>query len=288
MGMYNYQQPNSHQQQHPQQHSAIQQDANTHTTNGGVLNHHTNYSSTVLTSTTPNFVPSSLQNGQSAIGRGGHVEPNSPHWIEVLKLHKDTKTAHSAYTAGQPHYYARSRSAENRQAVYPTAAATPAGDSDNPTRISNTEDPALKRQEWSTIDLSGQGFRALTESFFAYSFLTEVYLNSNNLTALPSWFGDLRHLTLLDVSNNKLTQLPAELGMCVFLKSLLVFDNQIQEIPQELGSLFQLDVLGVIGNPALESTITEEIKRDGTKALIKRLLEEAPGNIETPFLLKLD
>jgi len=63
--------------------------------------------------------------------------------------------------------------------------------------------------------------------------------------------------------------------MCTSLKTLLLFDNQIHELPYELGSLFQLDMLGINGNP-LNATMKQEIMERGTKSLINTLLEEAP------------
>jgi CCR4-NOT transcription complex subunit 6 len=83
----------------------------------------------------------------------------------------------------------------------------------------------------------------------------------------------LKHL---DVSGNQLTELPAELGMCMFLKDLLLFDNHIRSLPYELGSLYELEMLGIEGNP-LDPYLKEEIIERGTKALISRLREEAPS-----------
>ncbi|KAH8595518.1 Endonuclease/exonuclease/phosphatase [Bisporella sp. PMI_857] len=282
MGIYNYQQQNSH-QQHSQQHSTIQQDSGTHTSNGGALNHHNTYSSGVLNSTTPNFVPASLQNGHAAATRGGQMTAVNPHWAEQVKHRKDAEQANAAAQQGHTHYWARMKAGENRQPVA-TVPDTQEPESDGDTRISNSNTNAhfQKRQDWVDVDLSGQGLRTISPSFFTFSFLRDVFLGSNKLSYLPPWFGELRQMRHLDVSHNQLTQLPAELGMCVLLKTLLAFDNQIQSLPSELGSLYQLDILGIEGNPALEANEVEEIKRDGTKSLIKRLLEESPMPLPPP------
>jgi CCR4-NOT transcription complex subunit 6 len=60
------------------------------------------------------------------------------------------------------------------------------------------------------------------------------------------------------------------------MKQLLAFDNQIRTLPNELGALFQLDMLGIEGNP-LDPGMRQVIMEQGTKELIKRLREEAPG-----------
>lgn len=73
-----------------------------------------------------------------------------------------------------------------------------------------------------------------------------------------------------------LTELPPEIGMCVYLKNLLLFDNQIRTLPHEVGSLYQLEMLGIEGNP-INPGIKQEIMEHGTKALIHQLLENAPG-----------
>jgi CCR4-NOT transcription complex subunit 6 len=75
-----------------------------------------------------------------------------------------------------------------------------------------------------------------------------------------------------------MTELPPELGMCVYLKHLLVFDNSIRTLPNELGSLYQLEMLGIEGNP-LDAGMKQEIMEHGTKALIHHLREQAPGNL---------
>jgi CCR4-NOT transcription complex subunit 6 len=186
---------------------------------------------------------------------------------------------------GAPHHFARTRAGENKV----TASLPPPSQDDlgERTRISNTEDSYAvqyaKRQDWNNLDMSGQGLRNLTAPLFAYEFLKELYLASNKLTELPASIGFLRHLSTLDVSNNQLRTLPPELGMCVFLKNLLLFDNQIEHLPSELGSLYQLEMLGIEGNP-LDQEARQEIMERGTKSLIHQLRERAPGK---PFYLGL-
>jgi len=279
--MYNFQHQNSHQPQHMQHHANIQQDHTAHTTNGAVLGHHTSYSSGVLSNSTPSFTPSNLQNGHSTTTRGGQAEQINEHWAQQLKLHKESEKAHSLMMEGAPNHYARLRAGENRgitpAPAAPVSAPNDSQDDENRDlgRMADQQSP-VKRQDWHNMDLSGQGLRVLSAPVFNYVFLKELYVASNKLGYLPPTIGQLRHLTLLDVSNNQLSELPLELGMCVYLKHLLAFDNNIRTLPNELGSLYQLEMLGIEGNP-LDSGMRTEIMTNGTKKLIEHLREEAPG-----------
>lgn len=189
----------------------------------------------------------------------------------------------------QPHFFARAKAAENRGVgpIVSTTLTTPShnhtdsqGDGDEedrgrPVNIEKQDD----RQDWQSLDLSGQGLRAISLTLFArYDFVEELYLCSNNLTYLPPAIGQLRKLRHLDLSNNHITDLPPELGMCTPLRKLLVFNNQIRELPFELGALHFLELLGVQGNP-LNSEMKQMLLEDDTKGLIGYLKEHAPGKI---------
>jgi CCR4-NOT transcription complex subunit 6 len=193
---------------------------------------------------------------------------------------------------GAPNHYARLRAGENRgitpAPAQPVAASDDSqdnGESRDLGRMADQQSP-LKRQDWHNMDLSGQGLRVLSAPVFNYVFLKELYVASNKLAYLPPTIGQLRHLTLLDVSNNQLVDLPPELGMCVYMKQLLAFDNRIQTLPNELGSLYQLDILGIEGNP-IDQGMKQVVMEHGTKKLIERLREEAPGKVTAPLLLIL-
>ncbi len=101
MGMYNFPHQNSH-QQHTQHHANIQQDHTAHTTNGTVLGHHTTFSSGVLSNSTPNFTPNSLQNGHSGTTRGGQAQVITEHWAKQLEMHEESKKAHAHMLDGAP------------------------------------------------------------------------------------------------------------------------------------------------------------------------------------------
>jgi len=179
----------------------------------------------------------------------------------------------------QPHYYARLKAPENRgiggSALTPGGSG-PAADGDDDRRRPWNVEKTNKRQDWHNMDMSGQGLRVLSPALFKYEFLQELYLASNQLTRLPSDIGKLRHLRHLEASNNQISELPPEIGMCTNLKTLFLFDNQIHNLPHELGFLYHLEMLGIEGNPLMAS-LKQEIMDRGTKSLVNKLLDQAPG-----------
>jgi CCR4-NOT transcription complex subunit 6 len=276
--MYNFNHQPAHQQQHPQHHANLQQDHTTHATNGSVLGHHTNYSSGVLSNATPSFTPSSLQNGHTTTTRGGQAQVITEYWAEQMRLHKESENANQSMVEhGAPNHFARARAGENRGLT--TNADAASTDENNEDRSRPYRQEMVKRQDWHSMDISGQGLKVLATPLFDYVFLSELYVASNKISRLPESIGQLRYLTHLDASFNQLTELPKELGMCVYLKKLLVFNNRIETVPFALGALHQLEQLGIEGNPHLDPDIKSAISEKGTKALIKELKESAPGRI---------
>lgn len=177
--------PYAHQQQSQQQHQqALQQDHNSHGTNGS-LAHHNNYSSGILSSSTPTFTPSQLSNGHSAVTRGGQAIAISSDWSDQLLLHKECMGSHkSMIQDGATHYYARSKQPDTARALPPP----PPKDDDSAENIgrpSNYQHP-IRRQDWKNVDMSGQGMKLMTIKLFKYQFLVELYISSNRLRALST------------------------------------------------------------------------------------------------------
>ncbi|KAG9228214.1 Endonuclease/exonuclease/phosphatase [Amylocarpus encephaloides] len=273
--MYNFHNQNAH-QQHAQHHANIPQDHTTHSTNGSVLGPHANFSSGVLSNTTPSFTPSSLQNGHPPTTRGGQAQVLTEYWAEQMRLHKESENANQSMVEhGAPNHFARTRAGENRGLTSSVDSAV-AQDADSEDRSRPYRQEVAKRQDWHNIDISGQGLKVLAVPLFGYIFLNELYIASNKITHLPAAIGQLRHLSHLDASFNQLTELPVELGMCVYLKKLLVFNNRIEKIPYELGSLHQLEQFGIEGNPHLAPEYKQAISERGTKAMMRELRESAP------------
>jgi CCR4-NOT transcription complex subunit 6 len=199
---------------------------------------------------------------------GGGVGKISEHWQQQLQMAQDSRQASS------PHHYARANAHDNKGVTASQVSGQRSENEEERNRATNHYE--IRRQDWMSLDLGGQGLRALSDSLFHYIFLDKLYLNSNKLTSLPSAIGRLKNLSHLDLSCNQLSELPPELGMLVNLKNLLIFDNNLHTLPHELGALYQLEMIGLEGNP-LEESLKSEIMRKGTKALITHLREEAPG-----------
>lgn len=123
--------------------------------------------------------------------------------------------------------------------------------------------------------MGGMNLKVISASLFQYGFLTVLYLNHNSLTSLPPSIVSLAGLVLLDISGNLLSSLPPELGLLTRLRELLLFDNHITAIPPEFGSLFQLDFIGLEGNP-LPTNLLSLLSNEGTPALISYLRDNCP------------
>ena len=139
--------------------------------------------------------------------------------------------------------------------------------------------PTFKPPEntWNSLDMGGLNLKNLPQSsgLFAFTFLTSLYLNHNNLSIVPPQIAKLRHLKLLDLSANNLASLPPELGMLTQLKELYLYDNQLPTLPHQLGTLHQLQTLGIEGNP-LDAEIKTILQKDGTTSLIAYLRDSCP------------
>lgn len=193
-------------------------------------------------------------------------------------------------SSGEPHHHARQAALLNKNS---TAAVAIAGgvnpNSYQPTNSLHRKDGptaealerrneagALERQDWTALDLGGQGLHALSNTLFTYTFLDKLYINHNKLTKLPAAIGRLKLLQLLDASSNQLTELPPELGMLTNLRQLLLFDNNLTALPYEVGSLYQLDVIGLEGNP-LGPEYQKVMMEKGTRELVINLRDSMPG-----------
>ncbi|OJJ05650.1 hypothetical protein ASPVEDRAFT_32014 [Aspergillus versicolor CBS 583.65] len=237
--------------------------------------HQHNFSSGALTSATPHFTPSHLQNGTHTNLDEDIDESMNEHWQQQLQLAAESRQASS------PHYYARAVAQQTKGIQIAPSQPEPQENGVNwKNGVAKTK--SASRQGWHALDFGGQGLRALTPSLFNYVFLEKLYLNHNKLKVVPREIGQLRKLTNLDLSGNDLTVLPEEIGMLTNLKQFLLFDNNIRTLPYEMGYLYRLEILGIEGNP-LEDILKAQILKEGTKALIKYLKEEMPDtHVEPP------
>uniref|UniRef100_A0A8C2YB23 Protein scribble homolog n=1 Tax=Coturnix japonica TaxID=93934 RepID=A0A8C2YB23_COTJA len=107
------------------------------------------------------------------------------------------------------------------------------------------------------LDLGGNDLEVLPDTLGALPNLRELWLDRNQLSALPPELGNLRRLVCLDVSENKLEQLPNEVSGLVALTDLLLSQNLLEGIPDGIGQLKQLSILKVDQNRLTE--VTESI-----------------------------
>lgn len=261
------QQVHHHQQQHGQTHQQQQQqDHGNHV--HGVIGHQHTFSAAALSNPTPHFTPGHVQNGSQS---NSHMAMGkvSEHWQQQLQL------AQEARQASSPHHHARINAHINKGVIpYPGNGQRKENEEE---RNRATIIDENRRQDWASLDIGGQGLRVVSDALFNYTFLNKLYANFNKLTRLPPAIGRLTNLIHLDLSNNQISELPPEIGMLVGLKTLLLFDNNLHSLPHELGALHQLETFGIEGNP-LDEELKSEIMRNGTKALITHLREQAPGN----------
>jgi hypothetical protein len=88
--------------------------------------------------------------------------------------------------------------------------------------------------------------------------LTHLYLYSNQLTGIPPGLGNLSNLEYLYLDRNQITGIPPELGNLQNLTHFYIYSNKLTEIPPELGNLPELQQL-LLGNNLLTDTIPSQL-----------------------------
>lgn len=260
----------NHQHQAHQQHQQHHDHAGHGGHAGNFGTHQHTISGGTLSNNTPSFTPNHLQNGTSSGLHGAFSKPPNEHWAKQLEL------AQLARESTIGHFHARNSPSVNKS-ILAGAPSTAPKESEKEERNRAVEDEDTTSQQiWVALDFGGQKLRSMSSALFQYQFLNKLYLNSNKLRYIPPAIGRLRNLAILDVSLNDLTELPPEMGVLVSLKELLAFDNRIETLPYELGSLYQLEILGIEGNP-LNEQFKSVIVEQGTSELIRHLRENAPG-----------
>eukprot|EP01125_Pyxidicula_operculata_P015564 TRINITY_DN5297_c0_g1_i1.p1 TRINITY_DN5297_c0_g1~~TRINITY_DN5297_c0_g1_i1.p1 ORF type:complete len:513 (+),score=98.64 TRINITY_DN5297_c0_g1_i1:658-2196(+) len=135
--------------------------------------------------------------------------------------------------------------------------------------------------EWTKLDISSVKLVVLSPNIAIYSNLTELYLQNNNLTSLPSeLFRSLRQLRVLDLSTNQITWLQPEISQLLQLRELNLNWNSIRELPNEMGKLFRLQKLSLEGNPINKPG--QDVIKAGTQQCISYLREKMPAGEPPP------
>lgn len=221
---------------------------------------------------------SSKLNNSSHYSSGNLNSGSSPN-LSLSNIHSTSAThqkqielANVSRQSSSAHHHARMAIASSRQQLNNKSNDDLEAEKNNP------DGTADKRaSEWTVLDLGGMLIKNLSPSIFQYVFLTSLYLNHNNLTYLHPSISKLIHLVCLDLSGNKLTTIPHELGILGgTLKELLMYDNELVTLPHELGFLFQLETLGIEGNP-IGDPIAALMHKDGTAMVVQYLRDNCPG-----------
>ncbi len=105
-----------------------------------------------------------------------------------------------------------------------------------------------KRENSTSLDLSGNQLTSLPESIGALSNLRVLDLRNNRLKRLSAAIGQLTNLQELYLYDNQLTNLPAAIGQLTNLVILGLSDNQLIGLPDSLGQLQNLEILFLSGN----------------------------------------
>uniref|UniRef100_A0A8C9VYZ0 Protein scribble homolog n=1 Tax=Scleropages formosus TaxID=113540 RepID=A0A8C9VYZ0_SCLFO len=93
------------------------------------------------------------------------------------------------------------------------------------------------------LDLGSNELEVLPETLGALPNLRELWLDRNQLCALPPELSNLRRLVCLDLSENRLNELPSDLSGLLALTDLLLSQNLLESVPDSIGSLKQLSIL---------------------------------------------
>ncbi|MEH2202520.1 MAG: leucine-rich repeat domain-containing protein, partial [Nostoc sp.] len=78
--------------------------------------------------------------------------------------------------------------------------------------------------------------------------LTQLILNSNEITQIPEAIANLTNLTQLDLRNNQITQIPEAIAKLTNLTQLHLDGNQITQIPEAIAKLTNLTQLHLYNN----------------------------------------
>lgn len=78
--------------------------------------------------------------------------------------------------------------------------------------------------------------------------LKTLWLQSNHLTSLPDELGNLINVNIIDISRNNLKSLPSTIGNMSSLKLLQVNDNNLTSLPSTIGNISSLEILQVNNN----------------------------------------
>lgn len=96
------------------------------------------------------------------------------------------------------------------------------------------------------IDLSGQDLTALPFNLEIFSKVRVIDLSNNLLRELPASIGQLTELRELRLDENYLEFLPQSITTLTKLTKLTISRNQLKELPRDFGNLTNLEILSFL------------------------------------------
>ena len=98
------------------------------------------------------------------------------------------------------------------------------------------------------IDLHHNKLLKISKNFKLFKNLKSLKLDSNQISFIPSFIGDLINLQVFTISSNYITYIPTSIKNLTNLKNLNFSNNKVERLPIELGQLDSLQILYMDGN----------------------------------------
>ena len=98
------------------------------------------------------------------------------------------------------------------------------------------------------IDLHHNKLLKISKNFKLFKNLKSLKLDSNEISFIPSFIGELTNLEIFTISSNLITYIPTSIKNLINLKTLHFSNNKVDRLPIELGQLESLQILHMDGN----------------------------------------
>ena len=98
------------------------------------------------------------------------------------------------------------------------------------------------------IDLHHNKLLKISKNFKLFKNLKSLKLDSNQISFIPSFIGELTKLEIFTISSNLITYIPTSIKNLINLKTLNFSNNKVDRLPIELGQLESLQILHMDGN----------------------------------------
>ena len=125
--------------------------------------------------------------------------------------------------------------------------------------------------------LSQAKLKEISKLIGCVSNLKKIYLERNQLEALPEEMSRLSELSLVYLQNNTFVEFPKVLLRCPNISGIFISNNQIESLPPEIGNCKNLTILAVSNNRL--TTLPRELLQ--LQQLKYLFLDNNPWNFST-------